>query len=135
MQQAVDSRQIHELLAGLPRFDATFRNAELPRNGIYFFYEEGEKFEGRDRIVRVGTHIGEGRLVWTPHLHISAAQHVLLTARSATQLATTLSLAKLHFPTHRVGLSELARFLTVELGVGPRRNDWESVLEHSWHSL
>lgn len=39
---------------------------DLPDNGLYFFYEEGERFhageKARDRIVRVGTHREQDRL-------------------------------------------------------------------------
>lgn len=67
--------------------------------------------------------------VWTPHLHISAAQNVPLPARPERQLTTILALAKLHFPTHRVELPEFVRFLIGELDVAPRRQDWETVLD------
>lgn len=35
---------------------------QMPKNGIYIFFEEGEKYGNLDRIVRVGTHTGEGEL-------------------------------------------------------------------------
>jgi hypothetical protein len=38
--------------------DMNFSARDLPRNGIYLFYEHGEG----ERIVRVGTHRGNGRL-------------------------------------------------------------------------
>ncbi|CAN5641138.1 hypothetical protein BH09CHL1_BH09CHL1_15860 [soil metagenome] len=38
--------------------DFSFAARDLPRNGIYFFYEQGEG----ERIVRVGTHKGNARL-------------------------------------------------------------------------
>jgi hypothetical protein len=69
MRQTADSRQIHELLAGLPRFGDDFDPSYIPGDGIYVFYERGELFEGNDRIVRVGTHIGEGRLKKRLKLH------------------------------------------------------------------
>lgn len=34
----------------------------IPKNGIYVFFENGESFEGMDRIVRVGTHTGDNQL-------------------------------------------------------------------------
>jgi hypothetical protein len=58
MPHAAGSRQIHELLAELPRYRVGFDAASLPENGIYFFFEGGEMFEDCDRIVRVGTHVG-----------------------------------------------------------------------------
>jgi hypothetical protein len=35
-----------------------FDKSEIPLNGVYLLYEEGEKGHGTDRIVRVGTHTG-----------------------------------------------------------------------------
>jgi hypothetical protein len=48
---------LHESLDALPTVSFPFDVGALPRNGIYFFYEEGERqHESRPRIVRVGTH-------------------------------------------------------------------------------
>ncbi len=69
MRHIEPSRQIHEMLAGLRRHCSGFHAADLPENGIYFFYESGEVFEGGDRIVRVGTHTGEDRLPKRLRLH------------------------------------------------------------------
>ena len=52
---------LHCKLEELPFFRYPFRLDELPLNGIYFFYEDGEEW-GHDgnhpRIVRIGTHKG-----------------------------------------------------------------------------
>jgi len=51
--------QLHNMLERLPLFSYPFDTAELPMNGIYFFYEEGELCDHtglKPRIVRVGTH-------------------------------------------------------------------------------
>ena len=57
--------RIHELLELLPLHKYPVRRWDLPGNGIYFFYEEGEviKIGSRviKRIVRVGTHREQGR--------------------------------------------------------------------------
>src|SRR5262245_14830124 len=57
---------LHELVAALPRFDHRFARSDLPANGIYFFFELDESVQidtrATDRIVRVGTHRGDGRL-------------------------------------------------------------------------
>ena len=56
---------LHEQLAPLPVCRFPFDLGELPENGIYFFYEEGETWgHGGDqpRIVRIGSHRGEGNL-------------------------------------------------------------------------
>lgn len=49
---------IHRKLEELPIMKYPFDLIKLPLNGIYFFYEEGENntFNGKNRIVRVGTH-------------------------------------------------------------------------------
>jgi len=36
--------------------------ARIPKNGIYLLFEKGERGHGSNRIVRVGTHTGEGQL-------------------------------------------------------------------------
>ena len=52
-------RWIHEQVERLPLVQFPFDTADLPQNGIYFFYEEGESWGHggeKSRIVRVGTH-------------------------------------------------------------------------------
>ena len=52
---------LHEQLQNLPLIKFPFETADLPENGIYFFYEEGETWgHGRSlpRIVKVGTCTG-----------------------------------------------------------------------------
>jgi hypothetical protein len=53
-------RAIHEILESLPEYTYKTPKSELPTNGIYFFYEDGEFCthvnERQKRIVRVGTH-------------------------------------------------------------------------------
>ena len=48
----------------LTRYTYPFEGQEshISTNGIYIMYEEGETFQGLDRIVRVGTHDGDGNL-------------------------------------------------------------------------
>lgn len=53
---------LHMLFNGLPRFDWTMIDEISYKNGIYIMFEKGESYNGMDRIVRVGTHRGEGRL-------------------------------------------------------------------------
>lgn len=54
--------RLHLIFNSLPRqrFPLNFR--EIPANGIYILFEEGELAHGADRIVRVGTHTGNGML-------------------------------------------------------------------------
>lgn len=49
---------VHEAARALPRVAYPFARTDLPRNGIYLFFEAGEydAHTGGDRIVRVGTH-------------------------------------------------------------------------------
>ncbi len=54
--------KLHELFNKQPRFYYPFDDSELPKNGVYVLFEKGEKFQGMDRIVRVGTHKGEDQL-------------------------------------------------------------------------
>lgn len=54
--------KIHELFRDRHRFSFPYREDEIPDNGIYALFEEGEEAHGNDRIVRFGTHRGEGHL-------------------------------------------------------------------------
>ena len=54
--------QLHHLFNSLPRHRFPFDDVEIPRNGIYVMFEEGERAHGVDRIVRVGTHTGDNQL-------------------------------------------------------------------------
>jgi len=59
------TEEVYNLLIDLPRYNNITAKRELPPNGIYVFYERGEKcsLDGSDtdRIVRIGTHKSEGR--------------------------------------------------------------------------
>lgn len=54
--------QLHLALKGLERHRFPFDSAKIPLNGIYVLFENGETGHGGDRIVRIGTHTGEGQL-------------------------------------------------------------------------
>jgi hypothetical protein len=66
--------------------------------------------------------------VRTPHFHASTTPPVLLPS-AGNPSTTELVLNRIHFPTHRLELDGLVRFLIIELGVGPRRADWVAVLD------
>ncbi len=53
---SISSARVHKSLEALPLH--SIPRANLPRNGLYFFYEEGEVngHDGGPRIVRVGNH-------------------------------------------------------------------------------
>jgi hypothetical protein len=56
---------LHEQLGELPLITYPFSLNCLPENGIYFFFQEGEAWGhigGDPRIVRAGTHRGQGNL-------------------------------------------------------------------------
>ncbi len=55
-------QQLHDLFNSLSRCRFPFDKAVIPRNGIYVLFEKGEFAHGLDRIVRVGTHTGDGQL-------------------------------------------------------------------------
>lgn len=71
-------KQIHEMFNSLEKYSLNDPNDKclkfLPKNGIYVIFENGEKFlnSDMDRIVRVGTHKGENRLLkrLKSHYHI-----------------------------------------------------------------
>jgi len=54
--------EIHKWANQLQRFTYPFDFSEIPENGIYLFFEKGEKFKDIDRIVRIGTHTGDNNL-------------------------------------------------------------------------
>lgn len=58
---------------------------------------------------------GSGR-VTHPHAHVHGRHD-------------TVELAKLHLPTGRVSIESVIRFAIEDLGVAPRRPDWERILE------
>jgi len=55
-------QSLHEWAHTLPAFRFPFDALLIPKNGIYFLFEKGERGHGGARIVRVGTHTGEGQL-------------------------------------------------------------------------
>jgi hypothetical protein len=63
--QLVCTKELYQQVYRLPRVSYPFSPSSLPRNGIYFFFEDGEVIDFgrnyRDRIVRVGTHTKDNR--------------------------------------------------------------------------
>lgn len=57
--------RLHELFNEQKRFSFPFKHQEneIPNNGVYLVFENGEKFRVFDRIVRVGTHTGDKQLL------------------------------------------------------------------------
>ena len=65
-------------------------------------------------------HPAERYKVRTPHLHLGQG------AKVGRQ-----DLYRVHIPTGRIAIEDLARFAIKELGVAPRRDDWEEVLSRA----
>jgi hypothetical protein len=55
-------RSLHEWVRTLAIHRFPFDAELIPKNGIYFLFEKGERGHGGARIVRVGTHTGEDQL-------------------------------------------------------------------------
>lgn len=55
--------KLHKLFNTQPRLFFPFNTTSIPKNGIYIIFEKGERFDGLDRIVRVGTHTGDNQLI------------------------------------------------------------------------
>ena len=54
--------RLHSLARSRPRWHAPFEKSHLPTDGLYLVFERGEQAHGGDRIVRVGSHTGNGTL-------------------------------------------------------------------------
>jgi hypothetical protein len=56
--------ELHRFFNNRKRYSFPFKEfeKELPENGIYLIFEQGEKYQDFDRIVRVGTHTGNNQL-------------------------------------------------------------------------
>jgi hypothetical protein len=53
---------LHALANSLPRHRFPLDVSQIPANGLYILFERGESGHGADRIVRIGTHTGDGNL-------------------------------------------------------------------------
>src|SRR5678815_2344808 len=56
--------ELHRIFNKQKRFSFPFDKVidDIPLNGIYIIFENGEKYKNLDRIVRVGTHTGNNQL-------------------------------------------------------------------------
>lgn len=55
--------ELHELMSTQPRFYFPSNDINIPQNGIFLIFENGETAHGKDRIVMVGTHSSENNLM------------------------------------------------------------------------
>jgi len=53
---------IHQWFNGMKKHSYPFNEQEIPKNGIYILFEEGEFAHSISRIVRIGTHTGKNKL-------------------------------------------------------------------------
>ena len=53
---------LHKLFNSLSRFTFPFNDEKIPLNGIYVLFEKGQVGHNLDRIVRIGTHMGDNQL-------------------------------------------------------------------------
>ena len=60
-------KHIHEFFNSLNRYSFPYDKKELEeitdKNGLYILFEKGEKFNNNDRIVRIGSHDSNDRLI------------------------------------------------------------------------
>ena len=55
-------QELHKIFNQQRRFSFPFDASQIPMNGIYILFENGEKYGDCDRVVRVGTHTGNNQL-------------------------------------------------------------------------
>lgn len=55
--------ELHYIFNKMKRFKFPFNDRNLPINGIYILFENGENKNGFERIVRIGTHTGKDQLI------------------------------------------------------------------------
>jgi len=59
---SIQCKKLHKLFNSLPRYKYPFDFKKIQLNGIYILFEKNEFAHGTDRIVRIGTHIGNNLL-------------------------------------------------------------------------
>lgn len=79
--------------------------------------------DGRELLAWHWHPIGSSAVTQT-HLHLSSQVPPIEIGRNLEPLP----LADLHIPTGPVDLADVARFLIAEIGVQPRKPDWQAVL-------
>jgi len=57
-----ECESVHRLTNKLERHSFPFEESRIPLNGIYVLFQKGEKGHQQDRIVRIGTHLGNNQL-------------------------------------------------------------------------
>jgi hypothetical protein len=73
--------------------------------------------------------------IQVPHMHFSGAAPISLPPAPGGQQPRRLEVDRAHFPTGRIALEDVIELLIRDLGIVPRRGDWEDVLNESLASL
>lgn len=72
--------------------------------------------------------LADGREIVSYHYHPTGVSPVTSPHLHAKGLTAPLPLGRAHIPTGRVCIEAVVRFVITELGIEPRRPDWEAVL-------
>lgn len=70
--------ELHKLFSDLKRYEFPLTKEDekqIPKNGIYIFFEKSEKFGKLDRIVRIGTHTGDNQFLSRLNQHAMAQKN------------------------------------------------------------
>jgi len=70
-----DYERLHILFNNLKRFTYPYNETQISKNGIYILFEKGEYFKGLDRVVRIGSHTGNNRLLTRVNEHYIKEDH------------------------------------------------------------
>lgn len=70
--------------------------------------------------------------VTTPHLHVLCAEPIQMAQRPGSpREGVKTHLGKVHFPTARIFLEDIAELLIRDFAVVPARSDWQAVLQRN----
>ncbi len=67
--------KLTELFNQVARHSFPYEEKDMPPNGIYVMFEAGEKHNALDRVVRIGSHIGQNRLFERINEHYIGHDH------------------------------------------------------------
>lgn len=68
-----ECERLHREFSLLPRLSIGYQEKQVLQNGVYVVFENGEAAHNTDRIVRIGTHTGEGNLPKRINEHLYAS--------------------------------------------------------------
>lgn len=70
-----DYEKLHLLFNDLKKFSYPYNETRISKNGIYILFESGEYFKGLNRVVRIGSHTGNNRLLSRINEHYIKNDH------------------------------------------------------------